>query len=356
MRVLGRQTRKNVSLSGVWIAGETVRQIQTTMFGVGDIPVRRASDALRNGATRSDLRRVGWEHPEHGIVRPVGDDLDPLRSRLEIACARMTEHCVIGGWAALRLQGNIWFDGQRDETFRPILVHCEPGSRLRSRPSIQPFRGLLHRDEWSTYEGLSTTTFARAVFDEMRMARTTTEAVIALDMAVSTTHGSPHTSLAAVDQVLASHHKVRGIVQAHRARALASARSTSPLETWVRVIAGRDAGLGKLKVNIPIFDLSERLLGVADLYDDATGMVVEVDGAQHRDPESHADDNEREERFERAGLTVVRVSAIDLQRDRWSLVNRLTSAHRDAATSTRRLWTTATPEWWHSWPQAQRWL
>ncbi len=70
-----------------------------------------------------------------------------------------------------------------------------------------------------------------------------------------------------------------------------------------------------------------QLLGMPDLLDDDAGFVVEYDGAHHRALRQHTSDNAREEGFERAGLIVVRATAIDLWPRRAELVRRLRDGH-----------------------------
>lgn len=64
-------------------------------------------------------------------------------------------------------------------------------------------------------------------------------------------------------------------------------------------------------MNSPIFDREGHLLGIADLLEPTSGTVTEYDGSSHRAAVAHAEDNDREERFERHSLTVVRVSDLD---------------------------------------------
>lgn len=226
---------------------------------------------------------------------------------------------------------------------------------MRVRPRlVQPFRGLIHPDEMIDLGDLEVATMARAAFDEMRMARNLREAVVVLDMAVSTTHEHPHGSVAGVRRVIDSHHKVRGLVQARRALQLGSTRSASPWETRTRLLAQLDAGLNDLSVNVPVFDVNGRLLGVADLLDAETGLVIESDGSHHREQERHTEDNWREERFERTGLVVARVTSLD-HRDRWHTVGRIAAASRDARAATKREWTTTKPDWWYTWKPGRRW-
>ncbi len=318
---------------------------------------RRAGLAMSGGITRDQLRGPAFERRSRGLYRPAGTHMDPEMARLADAVGLLTPGCSVGGWAALRAQGNPWFDGRdRSGDLRPALVHCPPGTQLRRRRDnlVQPFRGLLHPDEVIDLDGWPVTTMARAAFDEMRMAATVREAVVVLDMATSTTSAVPHTTPAAVRRVVEAHHKVRGLVQARKALELGSARSASPWETRTRLIAHLDVGLESLRVNVPIFDAGGVLLGVVDLLDVETGLVIESDGGHHREIDQHADDNRREELLERAGLVVVRFTSTD-HADRWSIVRRLNAALLDARRSSRREWTTEAPAWWSAWPGSRQW-
>ncbi|MEH3033283.1 MAG: DUF559 domain-containing protein [Aeromicrobium erythreum] len=110
-----------------------------------------------------------------------------------------------------------------------------------------------------------------------------------------------------------------------------------------------------MQVNVPLFDPFGRLIAVADLLDPETGLVIESDGAHHREAERHAADNVREERLEDHGLVVARVTHLD-HRGRWDLAGRLRSAQRRAVALERpRTWTTTPPAWWSTWPPARRW-
>lgn len=291
----------------------------------------RVSELIRLGKSPKQLRGAEWRRACHGIA--TSDDAsisDPVSERISVARAVARDRAVIGGWAALWLQGNTWFGGLSGP-IEPALVHCPPGVQVRTRRDlIDPSRGIVHPDELIDLgDGLLVATMARAVFDEMCRARSLRDAVAAVEMATSTTHGLPHASMAAVDRVIASHHKKRGIVRARQARDLASTRSASPWETRTRLIAQLDAGIGALAVNVPIFNAGGTLLGVADCLEPTTGLVLESDGSHHRDAHTHAEDNHREESFENAGLVVCRVSALD-HRDRLATSARIIAAQRRA--------------------------
>lgn len=314
----------------------------------------RSGRAVNSGETPKTIRNLTWIHPMHGIVRRADAGLDPVMARLSDAVALMGTGNVLGGWASLRAQGNTWFDLDRRGDIRPVMIHCLGGSQLRKRPGIVPCRGLLFADEFSRLEKFDVTSLARAAYDEMRLARGLREAVVVVDMAVSTTSYVPHTSLAAINRVIESHHKTRGIEQARRALVLGSSRSASPWETRTRLIARLDAGLEGLLVNAPVFDRTGDLLGIADLLDPHTGLVIESDGAGHREADAHSSDNIREEKFERARMTVVRVSAVE-HADRNAVAARIGAAQRDAKKTDNDRWTLDTPDWWSRWPHARRW-
>ncbi len=206
----------------------------------------RASVAIARGATRGELRGPQWVQVGHGLVKPAGLVEDATWARISAATGLMTDGCSLGGWASLRAQGNHWFDGRVGMSDRPALIHCRPGARIRRRDGVQTFRGLLFPDEVIHLDDLEVTTMARAAFDEMRMASNVRDAVVALDMATSTTAQVPHTTLARVEQVILSHHKVRGLVQARHALLLGSSRSASPLESRTRLLAELDVGITHL--------------------------------------------------------------------------------------------------------------
>ncbi len=311
----------------------------------------RSRDFAVLGIDRRGRLPREWVTTSRGIHLPSAVAEDPGLAAIATAAAAMGEFNALGGWAALAVHGVRYFD-VRD--YGPkVLVHCLPGSRLRARPMITPFQGLVLPDELVGSEGFTTTTIARAAFDEMRMARSLDDAIVVADMASSRICGGGRTSLAAIEHVIGSHHKVRGIVRATEAIAWASERSASPWETRLRLRAVRDVGLKGVLVNAPVFDLAGGLLGVADLIDPANALVLESDGSQHREIDNHRDDNEREEKFEDAGLAVARFTAQD-HADRWQLAARIERARRRGRSSTHRGWTLDAPPWWFEWEPGRR--
>lgn len=82
-------------------------------------------------------------------------------------------------------------------------------------------------------------------------------------------------------------------------------------------------------VNCPIYDLSGRLLGIADLIDLEAGLVVEFDGADHRQAARHTRDVVKEDALRRVGLEVVRVTGREV--DNHGLVGDRVRAGRERA-------------------------
>ena len=112
-----------------------------------------------------------------------------------------------------------------------------------------------------------------------------------------------------------------------------------------------ELGLPEPLVNVPVFDLQGTFLGAPDLLDVEAGLVLEFDGAGHRDREQHRSDNVREEAFERHGAIVVRADSLDLTQHRAQLGRRVLAARRDGlATRVPRRWTLAAPSWWRGMP------
>jgi Protein of unknown function (DUF2726) len=82
-------------------------------------------------------------------------------------------------------------------------------------------------------------------------------------------------------------------------------------------------------VNCPIYDLAGTLLGIADLVDLEAGLVVEFDGADHREAARHTRDVVTEDAFRRAGIEVVRVTGSEV--DNQAVVSGRVRAGRERA-------------------------
>ena len=78
------------------------------------------------------------------------------------------------------------------------------------------------------------------------------------------------------------------------------------------------------------------------------GVVVEYDGAHHRDPVQHRADNAREHRLEEAGLIVIRFDGHDTLVTQSRTLDVMRSARRRGLRRDRRHdhWSTTWTPWW----------
>lgn len=291
-------------------------------------------------------RAASGRSPLRGVVADRPPDPDDPQARVRHVLPVMGPHSVLTGWAAACWHGVTMLDGRGPGGhLLDVAIASPEAGQHRHRPGVRGTRTLILPHEQTTVRDVRCATVARAVYDELRTCRSLDDAVAVLDMAVSTVVDQTRTTIDAVSRLLDDHAGERGVVVARRAVRLASTRSAGPWQSRTRVVA-RDAGVATMLVNVPLFDAWGNLLGVADLVDPTTGLVVEVDAADQREAErpAHA---LREERFERAGCTVVRVTPLD-HRERDRTVWRIRRAQHDAGRSRRRTWTLEHPPWWTS--------
>jgi very-short-patch-repair endonuclease len=131
------------------------------------------------------------------------------------------------------------------------------------------------------------------------------ESVVALDMALR----RKLVALPELMQWVDVHPGVCGITRLRRAVALAEPATESPMETRLRLILVL-AGLPGPKVQVSRRDESGMFLGRPDLYYPDRRLVIEYDGAMHR--ESLAADNRRQNRLVDAGYRILRFTATDV--------------------------------------------
>ncbi len=237
---------------------------------------------------------------------PVGTapaQTDPTQRILE-AAELCSPGLVVSGWASLFARGADRLDGRDHRTGRLDAVDVIDPCRLgrSSGGSVTYHREGLGGRDVGTGPGVPLTVAERAALDAARWARDLTSAVIIVDSAAH----AGLIDLQYLESRAASARGVRAIIQARQAISFADAATRSPWESIVRVIHVLEAGLPPPVVNIPVFDVSGRLVGIVDLLDPAAGLVTEIDGQQHRGRAQHRSDNDREEELEALGLVVVR--------------------------------------------------
>jgi hypothetical protein len=270
------------------------------MSRTDDARPRRRSELT--GVTRTELKEPPWVSPHHGYHRDAVLH-DPVRQRILDAAAVMPPGAAVGGWAAAYLHGATYLDGRGD----PVLLLL-PANRVVDRPGIEITRVALEPDDLTTRHGISCTSGTRTAFDLLRRAPDLTEAVVAGDGVVR----AGLTTIAKLAVYASGHPRRRGLRQLRAAVPLLEPAAASPPETRLRMLCRQQANLPRLLVNVPVYDAVDRFLGIPDLLEPVTGLVIEYDGEQHRELGQHTADNLREEGFEAAGLGVVRVTSLDL--------------------------------------------
>ncbi|MGI8434796.1 MAG: DUF559 domain-containing protein [Nocardioidaceae bacterium] len=316
------------------------------------------------GISRGRARGPGWRRTSYGYYAPAGVGMthggpSPLQRILD-ASPLVPELGAFTGWAAAYLAGVAALDGHDSNTVQPLAVPISLGgpSGRGLCSNVVYLRDQLCEEEVRTTTlripdlangsavsvAVRTTVAVRATYDAMRRARDLAEAVATID---ACTHAL-WVRLADLQGFLSARQGARRITMVRQAVSMADPAARSPWESRLRVFYVEVAGLPRPGVNVPIFDRVGRLLGIADLLDEEAGLVTEFDGAQHHERGQHRADNEREELFEDAGLTVVRADSLDLARYPARLVSRLRSGSRRGRARDRRrdLWTVEAPPWW----------
>jgi Protein of unknown function (DUF559) len=291
-------------------------------------PALRTRDAYQLGVTRGELAGPGWRSPHRGVQTTGGTDATSPLQRIWDAAELLPPGAALGGWAAAFLQGARFLDGRGPSGLekQPVAVVLPPPLLIRARPGIVRWRHRLTDDDMVLVGGIPCTTLIRTAFDLGRLQQLRL-GVAALDIIGQQCQISALRVAAYADD----RRRWKGLPALRSALTLTDPRAESPGETRLRLIWVLDAGLPRPQVNPGVFDGDRWFLGRPDLLDVGTGLVGEYDGAYHRDRETHAHDNAREEWMEDSGLTVVRASDIDVGRERRRTVARLVTAHNRAA-------------------------
>ena len=107
--------------------------------------------------------------------------------------------------------------------------------------------------------------------------------------------------------------------------------AASPPETRLTLLD--DARTSATRVNAPVFDVDGSFLGTVDLLEPISALGLEYDGAYHREISQQTADNHREEGLERRGLTIIRVTSVDMV-DEPALISRIQRAHHACLSAT----------------------
>lgn len=300
------------------------------------------------GPTRGQAQGPRYRRVAQGWYVPSSTPQIPEQRILEQS-VRLPDGGAVTGWASLRMWRANFFDGLASDGRTPLPVPLAVGqsSKVRGGVGVVVSREPLDPSEVRLVDGVPCTVVRRALFDEMRRRRDLREAVVAMDMAAA----ALLTSVSRMRAYWLAHRSWRRANLVARALELASEESRSPQESRVRLIWVLDAALPPPLVNRRVWDREGNLLGIADLLDVEAGLVGEFDGAEHRNAARHTGDVERQERFERQGLEVLRVTGLDVPHRR-RVAERI-HFHRSRSLwlpPERRTWTLTPPP---GWPEEQ---
>ena len=293
-----------------------------------------------SGPTKKQAESPYWIRTSHGLYVPSHAPRHLAEQRILEQAARLPSHGAVTGWAACRLWGANFFDGLgRDgSTLLRVPLNVGPQGHLASSPWSYPVHHTLLPQDRAWRYGIPTVSPERAAYDAIRFARDTRSRLVAADMVAA----GEVTSLALVAAYAAEQPQHRTLVLRTLARASEHSRSTR--ETEMRDIAAREAGLTDLLVNPAIYDLEGRLLGIVDLLDATAGMVMELQGADHRSSVRHSADLRRSDGLTRVGLVVCEVVGFETSSPKL-VADRMRQVRRTALflPETERKWVAVPP-------------
>lgn len=253
-------------------------------------------EARRAGLTKSSLKGRAWRRLAAGLYCWSGLAEDPW----QVLCAwrdSLPKEALFAGKTAA------WILGLDFNATDPVEIVVPRHSGIRSRPGLSVRHCQIPASEAIAVRGLRTLTLHRALCD-LCLAWPSVEVLIAIDMAL---HGRL-TNAAALSRYT---NTAAGRAGARRLRSLAvlAAPAESPMETRLRWLLIQ-RGLPRPEVQTNLYDVNNRFVGRADLYYPAARLVLEYDGANHRD--RLVEDNRRQNRLLNAGFGLLRFTAADI--------------------------------------------
>jgi len=247
----------------------------------------------------SDWRRVGPGQ----YARPSAAG---HRTRVAAAWLRLPEGAAFSGRTAA------WLHGLDLKPTDPIEVVAPLRCRISARAGIFLRRAEVALDEIVEVEGLPATSAVRTVVD-LAWLLPVSDAVAAADAALNA-------RLLTIDDLrdAASRRAGRqGVGRLRRVLDLVEPLAESPMETKLRLLLVF-AGLPRPSAQAPLHERSGAFIGRADLFYPDAGLVLEYDGAIHRD--SLVEDSRRQNRLLEAGYRLLRFTSADVLRSPDSVV------------------------------------
>lgn len=210
---------------------------------------------------------------------------------------------AIGGLSAAHLLG---CDLLSAESPVSIVVPRRAGARPPDRVSAH--HTVLDPPDVTSIGGLPVTTPERTAFDlGRRLGRRT--AVMAFDVMLR----QGVLDLGHVSDLARQRHWWPGTARLREVIRLADPRAESPMETILRLLF-LDAGLPAAQPQFEVYDARGRLIARVDLAWPSARLAVEYEGDHHRERARFRRDIARINALQRAGWTVIRLSADDVLR------------------------------------------
>ncbi len=272
----------------------------------------RFSAAGVGGIPRHRLRGQHWRRVHRGVLVWHEAALDDLL-RLRAAALLLPPGAALGGRSAALAHGV-----SLEAMDAPTEVVLPRDAAMKPRRGLRIRRALLDATDVTMVRDLPVTTAVRTAFDLARLEQPA-DAVACLDALL-------HVELVAAAEVCdyaAARPGWRGVRLARWALERTDGRAESPMESRLRLILV-DGGLPAPQVNEPLLDAYGRFLARPDLR--IRHVVIEYDGAVHREREVFVRDLRRQNRLVEAGYTVLRYTAYDVGRRPGAVVDEVRSA------------------------------
>jgi len=195
-----------------------------------------------------------------------------------------------------------WLHGLPLRALDPLCIVVPPHLLLR-RARVHARRCALSPPDVTTARGLRVTAIHRTLAD-LCVLEDPVEALVAIDAAYLK-RLTDRAKLRAYAEALTGRRNVRTL----RVLAELGEPAQSPMETRLRWLL-REAGLPRPLVQAELYDDLGDLIGIADLYYPKHRLVIEYDGANHRD--RLVSDDRRQNLLMRQGYRILRFTAPDV--------------------------------------------
>jgi very-short-patch-repair endonuclease len=254
-------------------------------------------EARRHGLTKDHLLGASWRRLGGGFyaLRAIADDPDVV---LAATSRRLPTAAVFSG----RTAG--WLHGLDLPPCKPVEVTFPLGCTTSRLAGMAVRRSALSASETVRRRDYRATSVVRTLADLGRRLPLE-EAVAALDMAL-------HKRLLRSDDLnswACAHPRYPGIPRLRRIIELAERATESVMETRLRLLLVL-ARLPRPHAQISLYDEFGDFLGRPDFYYPHHRLVIEYDGAGHR--ENLMGDNRRQNRLVDAGYRLLRFTAADV--------------------------------------------